>query len=103
MKQVLKRTPNQVFHDELSPSMFYLLTEENRKDYFLVETSEGSWEWQDFGTRENAGGCSFESFEDAIAYALDSGNLTMHDSRRGVISELHRRTEDKFNTFVVNH
>lgn len=102
MKQVLRRTPNQVFHDELSPKSFYLMRE-NGKDYFLAESSEGTWEWRDFGSRENAGGASFDSFEDAIKYATESytssfavRELTAFESRRGFVAELAKRTEEKF-------
>lgn len=98
MKQVLRRTPNQVFHDELSPNHFYLLREKG-KDFFLAESSEGTWEWRDFGSRENAGGASFDSFEDAIEYATETNaqrELSVFESRRGFVAELAKRTEEKF-------
>lgn len=100
MKQVLRRTPNQVFHDELSPKSFYLMRE-NGKDYFLAESSEGTWEWRDFGSRENAGGATFDSFEDAIEYATETNtqvvrDLQVFESRRGLVKELAKRTEEKF-------
>jgi hypothetical protein len=96
MKNVLRRTPNQVFHDELSPKNFYLLRE-NGKDYFLAESSEGTWEWRDFGSRENAGGAVFDSFEEAIEYATEpTKELQMFESRRGLIGEIYKRTEAKF-------
>ncbi len=98
MKQVLRRTPNQVFHDELSPKSFYLMRE-NGKDYFLAESSEGTWEWRDFGSRENAGGSSFDSFEGAIEYATELNTnrvLQVFESRRGLLTALYTRTEEKF-------
>jgi hypothetical protein len=101
MKQVLRRTPNQVFHDELSPKSFYLM-KESGKDYFLAESSEGTWEWRDFGSRENAGGTSFDSFEDAIEYATEPSStereIQMFESRRGLLTALYKATEARFQT-----
>lgn len=100
-QQVIRRTPNQIFHDELKPNGFYLLSE-NGKDYVLNETSDGQWEWQDFGSRENAGGTTFDSFETAIEYGIEEGrSLITFESRRGLISELYRRTESKFNNHTA--
>lgn len=94
MKQVIRRTDNQVFHDEISEDGFYLLTE-NGKDFFLTKRSDGTFEWSDFGTRESAG--YFDNFEQAVSYALKPGNeLLSFGSRRGLLATLFKRTEENF-------
>ncbi len=98
MKKVLKRT-NQVFSDELNEDSLFLLNE-NGKDYFLNKTSNGSFEWTDLGSRQNAGN-SFSSFDEAIDYATeDNKTLMVFESRRGLLTALHARTEQKLQAML---
>lgn len=98
MNVIVKRDPTVKYADQTSPQYFYLLKDKNSgKDYFLIETSNGDWEWSDFGSRENLS--SFESFQDAIDFATSNNNFTLveHTSRIGFLTTLQRNTQEAVN------
>jgi hypothetical protein len=97
MRQLIKRSSNVGFSDEANPTKFHLAKQKsNNKTYFLAETSEGQWEWMDFGSKNNLSAHPCASFEEAIAEVSETEffDLTEHDSRMGALTNLLERTKE---------
>lgn len=101
-KTIIKRDANLKFADEANVDSFYVANDkENKKDYILTQTDQdGNFQWIDLGSRANLSNYTFDSFQEALDYAMDQPNIrvTEHETRMGALTTLLENTKNALKT-----